>query len=155
MGVSENRGTPKSSISIAVFHSFHHPFLGYLYFWKKKHINHKPKTQRAFSEIPTISWPMTKFDPLGVSPTKGFCWLRKKHKHPRAEALDVRHQLGSFHLKKGWKLWISWIFFPAWWQELYTTDLFFWEGKKITTFCQKKQYLFWYLFPPKNIGIVF
>ena len=36
MGVSENRGTPKSSILIGVFHYFHHPFWGvkYPYFWK-------------------------------------------------------------------------------------------------------------------------
>jgi len=34
MGVSKNRGTPKSSILIGVFHYFHHPFWGYPYFWK-------------------------------------------------------------------------------------------------------------------------
>ena len=33
MGVSENRGTPKSSILIG-FSTINHPFLGYLYFWK-------------------------------------------------------------------------------------------------------------------------
>ena len=33
MGVSENRGTPKSSILIG-FSIINHPFFGYLYFWK-------------------------------------------------------------------------------------------------------------------------
>jgi len=33
MGVSKNRGTPKSSILIG-FSLINHPFLGYPYFWK-------------------------------------------------------------------------------------------------------------------------
>ena len=33
MGVSKNRGTPKSSILIG-FSIINHPFLGYPYFWK-------------------------------------------------------------------------------------------------------------------------
>ena len=35
MGVSKNRGTPKSSHFNRVFHYFHHPFWGFSpYFWK-------------------------------------------------------------------------------------------------------------------------
>ena len=37
MGVSENSGTPKSSISNRVFH-YKPSILGYLYFWKHPHI---------------------------------------------------------------------------------------------------------------------
>ena len=36
MGVSKNSGTPKSSISIGVFH-YKPSILGYLYFWKHPH----------------------------------------------------------------------------------------------------------------------
>ena len=40
MGVSENRGTPKSSILIRDFHYFHHPFWGKTHYsWKQKRIN--------------------------------------------------------------------------------------------------------------------
>ena len=68
-------------ISIAVFHYFHHPFLGTSIFGNT-HINHKPKTQRAFFGDSHHFMAHDLFSiPLGVSPTKGpkgFCWLRKK-----------------------------------------------------------------------------
>ena len=37
MGVSKNRGTPKSSILIG-FSIINHPFWGYPYFWKHPHV---------------------------------------------------------------------------------------------------------------------
>ena len=47
MGVSKNRGTPKSSLLIGLFHYFHHPFWGVKspYFWFNTHMQQKlPKT---------------------------------------------------------------------------------------------------------------
>lgn len=87
--------------------------------------------------------------PLGVSPTKGFCWLRKKTNIHGPEALDVRDQLGSFHLGCG-EVVNLWILFLPWWQEVYTTDLFLLGVEKNYHLLQKKRYLFWYLFPQKK-----
>ena len=40
LDVSENNGTPKSSVLMGVFHSFHHPFWGFSpYFWKHPYQN--------------------------------------------------------------------------------------------------------------------
>ncbi len=50
MGISKNRGTPKSSIFNRVFH-YKPSILGYPYFWKHPYSLISPKTDKGFSRF--------------------------------------------------------------------------------------------------------
>ena len=54
MGVSENSGTPKSSILIG-FSIINHPFWGYPYFWKHPHKEQKIALRQKESKIRHIA----------------------------------------------------------------------------------------------------
>ncbi len=72
MGVSKNRGTPKSSILIG-FSIIDHPFWGYPYFWKHPYWHMYQTTFTLLNKLPILCGKAG-----GLEKGEQFCWRFKE-----------------------------------------------------------------------------
>ena len=152
MGVSENRGTRKSSDFNSGFPLFSPSIFGYLYFWKHPYKSQTQNTTGLFRRFPPFHGPWPFFDPLGGFTNQGVLlaskknnihgprhwisatnlaaftfrtatrWRSAREPEPEPDGLAKRNVNGFFLGEKDGKLWISLLSFMV--QEL--PPIFFW-----------------------------